>query len=287
MNRRERRDLKFGRNREDEDQIKEDLLKRRRQKVVAKKNRSRTDNNVESILEGYKRFETGDPATFQLFRDFPLSHPTQRGLKAAGFTKPTEIQQQTLALALTKNDVIGAAKTGSGKTIAFMIPLLECLWRARWSKQDGLAALVITPTRELAFQIFQVLNKIGADHDFSAALLMGGTDVQFEMDRIAFMNIIICTPGRLLQHMDENPSFSCDQLQMLIIDETDRILDMGFKAQMNAIIANLPPQRQTLLFSATQTKSVEDLARLALRDPVYVSIHEAADNVRSTFCGHS
>uniref|UniRef100_A0A1I8ANB1 ATP-dependent RNA helicase n=1 Tax=Steinernema glaseri TaxID=37863 RepID=A0A1I8ANB1_9BILA len=147
-----------------------------------------------------------------------------------------------------------------------------------WSRQDGLAALVITPTRELAFQIFQVLNKIGAEHELSACLLIGGTDVEYEKDRIGRMNIIICTPGRLLQHMDENPAFNCDHLQMLVIDEADRILDLGFKRQMNAILDNLPKERQTLLFSATQTKNVDDLARLALRDPANVSVHENASN---------
>ncbi|KAK0426786.1 hypothetical protein QR680_009899 [Steinernema hermaphroditum] len=279
MNRRERRDRQFGRTGEDdEEKMGEALRKRRQQKAVARKNRAQADNNVEKIVQQYTRFETEDPVTFQLFKDFPLSHPTQRGLKENDFTKPTEIQQQTLALALKKNDIIGEAKTGSGKTLAFLIPLLECLWRARWSRNDGLAALVITPTRELAFQIFQVLNKVGKEHEFSACLLIGGTDVEFEKSRIGLMNIIICTPGRLLQHMDENPSFSCDQLQLLVIDEADRILDMGFKTQMNAILENLPPSRQTLLFSATQTKNVEDLARLALRDPVYVSVHENASN---------
>lgn len=102
----------------------------------------------------------------------------------------------------------------------------------RWTKDDGLGALVIVPTRELAFQIFEVMNMVGTHHQFSVALLIGGTDVQYQMQRLSFMNIIICTPGRLLQHLEENHNFSCDQLQILVIDEADRILDMGFKKQV-------------------------------------------------------
>lgn len=165
-----------------------------------------------------------------------------------------------------------------GKTLALLIPLLECLWKARWTKFDGLGALIITPTRELAYQIFHVLNKVGAHHDFSAALLIGGNgEIEFEKRRLSTMNIIVCTPGRLLQHMDETDTFDCGNLQMLVIDEADRILDMGFKSQMNAIMANLPNERQTLLFSATQTKNVKDLVRVCLKDPVYVSVHENAE----------
>ncbi|VDN85372.1 unnamed protein product, partial [Brugia pahangi] len=154
---------------------------------------------------------------------------------------------------------------------------MECLWRQRWSRTvDGLGALIISPTRELAFQTFQVLNKIGAHHNFSVAVLIGGTDVEFESKRIGSVNIVVCTPGRLLQHMDENSTFSCEQLQILVIDEADRILDLGFSRQMNAVLENLPKNRQTLLFSATQTKNVKDLVRLALRDPLYISAHENA-----------
>ena len=107
------------------------------------------------------------------------------------------------------------------------------MWRNRWTRDDGLGALIITPTRELAYQIFQVLNIIGKNHDFSAGVLIGGTDVEYEKDRLALVNIIIATPGRLLQHMDENEAFRCDMCQILVIDEADRILDMGFTRQVN------------------------------------------------------
>lgn len=138
--------------------------------------------------------------------------------------------------------------------------------------------MIISPTRELAVQIFEVLKKIGKSHTFSAGLIIGGKEFKVEQERIARMNILVCTPGRLLQHMDQSVGFSCDNLQVLVLDEADRIMDMGFQNTMNAIIENLPPQRQTLLFSATQTRSVKDLARLSLKDPEYVAVHEKAEH---------
>jgi ATP-dependent RNA helicase DDX10/DBP4 len=190
----------------------------------------------------------------------------------------TDIQRMAIPLALCGRDILGAARTGSGKTLAFLVPMLEILYRQKWSQYDGLGALIISPTRELAMQIFEVLRKCGSQHQFSAGLIIGGKDVKTEKERINRMNILVCTPGRLLQHMDETPNFDCNNLQMLILDEADRILDMGFAKTVNAIIENLPRQRQTLLFSATQTKSVKDLARLSLKDPEYVAVHEKAEH---------
>lgn len=151
----------------------------------------------------------------QFFDDLPITQKTADGLKRANFRQLTDIQRKAIPLALAKRDVLGAAKTGSGKTLAFLIPVLEILERARWTRDDGLGALVISPTRELAVQIFEVLKKIGRNHSFSAGLIIGGKDFQAEKERIAFMNILIATPGRLLQHMDQSIGFDCDNLQML------------------------------------------------------------------------
>ncbi|XP_041862953.1 probable ATP-dependent RNA helicase DDX10 isoform X2 [Melanotaenia boesemani] len=210
------------------------------------------------------------------FSDFPLSKKTLLGLQEAQFRQPTEIQRQTIGFALQGKDVLGAAKTGSGKTLAFLIPVLECLYRQQWTSMDGLGALIISPTRELAYQTFEVLRKVGKNHEFSAGLVIGGKDLKTESERIPQTNIVICTPGRLLQHMDETATFHASSLHMLVLDEADRILDMGFAETLNAIVENLPKSRQTLLFSATQTKSVKDLARLSLKDPEYVWVHEKA-----------
>ncbi|GAA5860959.1 hypothetical protein JCM3774_003201 [Rhodotorula dairenensis] len=208
------------------------------------------------------------------FGDLPLSKQTLAGLKSAYYTRMTDIQQRALPLALKGKDVLGAARTGSGKTLAFLIPVLEVLLRKRWGPQDGLGALVISPTRELAVQIFEVLRKIGGHHQFSAGLVIGGKNLKDEQDRLSRMNILVATPGRLLQHMDQTLGFECDHLELLVLDEADRILDMGFSSSLNAIIGHLPKSRQTLLFSATQTKSVKDLARLSLKDPEYVAVRE-------------
>ncbi|TKS74185.1 putative ATP-dependent RNA helicase DDX10 [Collichthys lucidus] len=210
------------------------------------------------------------------FSDFPISKKTLLGLQEAQYRQPTEIQRQTVGFALQGKDVLGAAKTGSGKTLAFLIPVLECLFRQQWTSMDGLGALIISPTRELAYQTFEVLRKVGKNHEFSAGLIIGGKDLKSESERIQHTNIVICTPGRLLQHMDETATFHASNLHMLVLDEADRILDMGFADTLNAIVENLPKTRQTLLFSATQTKSVKDLARLSLKDPEYVWVHEKA-----------
>nr|XP_010967579.1 probable ATP-dependent RNA helicase DDX10 [Camelus bactrianus] len=210
------------------------------------------------------------------FSDFPLSKKTLKGLQEAQYRLVTEIQKQTIGLALQGKDVLGAAKTGSGKTLAFLVPVLEALYRLQWTSMDGLGVLIISPTRELAYQTFEVLRKVGKNHDFSAGLIIGGKDLKHEAERINNINILVCTPGRLLQHMDETICFHATNLQMLVLDEADRILDMGFADTMNAIIENLPKKRQTLLFSATQTKSVKDLARLSLKNPEYIWVHEKA-----------
>lgn len=212
------------------------------------------------------------------FADLPLSRPTASGLEASHFKVLTDVQQKAVPLALKGSDILGAAKTGSGKTLTFLVPVLENLYRKRWTELDGLGALILSPTRELAVQIFEVLRKIGRYHTFSAGLVIGGKSLQEERERLGRMNILICTPGRMLQHMDQTAELEIGNLQVLVLDEADRILDMGFQSTVDAIVEHLPKERQTLLFSATQTKKVSDLARLSLRDPEYVSVHEQANS---------
>ncbi|XP_069171047.1 probable ATP-dependent RNA helicase DDX10 [Procambarus clarkii] len=228
-------------------------------------------NNIENL-----RKELGDinPDEIQNFSKLPLSRKTLKGLNDAKFSVPTKVQRQSLVFSLRGVDVVAAAKTGSGKTLAFIIPLLEMLYFKKWTSMDGLGALVITPTRELAYQIFEVLNKIGKEHDFSAGLVIGGKDLKYEWNRVSTCNIMICTPGRLLQHMTENPEFASDNVQMLILDEADQCLSMGFADTMNCILQELPSERQTLLFSATQTRDVKDLIRAGCNKPVFCSVHE-------------
>ncbi|CAJ2630714.1 unnamed protein product [Trifolium pratense] len=209
------------------------------------------------------------------FEQLPISKNIKKALISNKFVSMTDIQRASLPHALCGRDVLGAAKTGSGKTLAFIIPVLEKLYRERWGPEDGVGSIIISPTWELADQIFAVLKAIGCIHRLSAGLLIGGRqDVAIEKEHVNKLNVLICTPGRLLQHMDETPNFDCSKMKVLVLDEADCILDSGFKKVINAIISQLPKRRQTMLFSATQTKSVQDLARLSLKDPEYISVHE-------------
>lgn len=229
-------------------------------------------------FETYPVDQRQDPktCTAKTFEELPLSQSTAKGLKASHFQNMTDIQERAIPLALKGNDILGAAKTGSGKTLAFLIPVLEKLNRARWTPFDGLGALIISPTRELAVQTFEVLKKIGRFSDFSAGLIIGGKNLKEEAERLLRMNILVCTPGRMLQHLDQTAGFDANNLQILVLDEADRIMDMGFKSAVDALVEHLPQTRQTLMFSATQSKKVSDLARLSLGDPEYVSVHEGA-----------
>ncbi len=204
----------------------------------------------------------------------PLSKRTLQGLAQAKLEIATDIQAAAIPHALAGRDVLGAAKTGSGKTLSFVVPVIEKLYRAHWGTEDGLAAIIITPTRELALQIFEVLRIVGKKHQLSAGLVTGGKkEFEGEQERIIKMNILVATPGRLLQHFEQTSGFDASQLLILVLDEADRILDMGFKEQLDSILTYLPTYRQTMLFSATQTKSVKDLARLSLSDPEYLAVH--------------
>lgn len=231
-----------------------------------------------------KAIDALDPKSepVKTFAELPLCEATASGLKASHFETLTDVQARAIPAALKGNDLLAAAKTGSGKTLAFLIPVLEKLYHARWTTYDGLGALIISPTRELAVQIFDVLRKIGRFHDFSAGLVIGGKSLKEEAERIDRMNILVCTPGRMLQHLDQSFGLNVDDLQILVLDEADRCMDMGFQSAMDALVEHLPKQRQTLLFSATQSKKVSDLARLSLKDPEYVSVHEAADSATPT-----
>ena len=217
-----------------------------------------------------------DPkASIKSFSDLPLSDETRAGLEASHFTALTDIQHKAIPAALKGADILGAAKTGSGKTLAFLVPVLENLYRAQCVGADaGLGAMIISPTRELAIQIFEVLRQIGCKgHLFAAGLIIGGKSLREEQDALVRMNIVVCTPGRILQHLSQTAAFNVDGLRMLVLDEADRILDMGFQRDVDAIVDYLPRERQTMLFSATQTKRVSDLARLSLKEPEYISVH--------------
>ncbi|KAA0169947.1 hypothetical protein FNF28_01737 [Cafeteria roenbergensis] len=211
------------------------------------------------------------------------SRPRKRHRTAAAaltsnkWTKLTDVQRAAVPHALAGRDVLGAAKTGSGKTLAFLVPIVELLFRERWSAEDGVGAIIITPTRELALQIMQALRRLGTRHpDLTAGLLCGGKAFSEEQAVLGRLSVVVATPGRLQQHLEQSPELDTSSLRALVLDEADRLLDMGFAPSINAILGALPTERQTMLFSATQTRDVSRLASLSLRDPEYVSVHEAA-----------
>eukprot|EP00760_Papus_ankaliazontas_P039298 PhM_4_TR9523/c1_g1_i1/m.83161/K14776/DDX10, DBP4; ATP-dependent RNA helicase DDX10/DBP4 len=210
------------------------------------------------------------------FKQLPLSKRTQRGLAKHGFVTMTRIQKAALPFALSGSDVVGCAKTGSGKTLAFLLPILEVLSAEHWGRGDGLGALILTPTRELAVQIFEVLRSVGEFHDLSAGLVTGGLEVEEERKVVGSMSILIATPGRLLHHLDEASGFEVAGLKMLVMDEADRLLDSGFARAIDAILDHLSgsaKSRQTLLFSATLTLDTVLPETLHLKDAKYVAAH--------------
>eukprot|EP00834_Sanchytrium_tribonematis_P005818 NODE_380_length_8387_cov_0.529440.p2 type:complete len:681 gc:universal NODE_380_length_8387_cov_0.529440:4174-2132(-) len=211
------------------------------------------------------------------FSKLKLDKNIIKGLKASNYHEMTGVQQQAIEPALQNNDIICAAKTGSGKTLCFLLPMLQTLIDNKSSRHDGLVALIIAPTRELALQIFNVLRKVGKYCEFSAGCLIGGNHIKQEKGSVGFMNILICTPGRLLQHLDQTPQFHADNLKVLVFDECDRILDMGFKHQLDAIMDHLPNRehqsRQTMLYSATISNEVSEISKQYLDTPTTIKLY--------------
>ena len=218
---------------------------------------------------------------YSKFKDLPISSKTIQGLNSSKYFNLTPIQRCSLPHSLGGRDILGASKTGSGKTLCFLIPILENLYRDGFIKEEGLGALILLPTRELAIQVFEVINKIGKHHNYSVGLVIGGNDYEKERYVVNNMNILIGTPGRILQHMSESYMFTADNLKILVIDEADRILDDGFEEELNKIINYLPKNRQTLLFSATLTKNLKRLVKIHMRSPEYINLSNT-DNVLNT-----
>ncbi|KAL2680656.1 ATP-dependent RNA helicase [[Neocosmospora] mangrovei] len=215
-------------------------------------------------------------AEAQSFEELKLSDKTMKAIKEMGFTKMTEIQRRGIPPSLAGRDVLGAAKTGSGKTLAFLIPVVEMLSALRFKPRNGTGVIVVSPTRELALQIFGVARELMAHHSQTYGIVIGGANRRAEAEKLSKgVNLIIATPGRLLDHLQNTP-FVFKNLKSLVIDEADRILEIGFEDEMRQIIKILPKEdRQTMLFSATQTTKVEDLARISLRPgPLYINVDE-------------
>lgn len=185
------------------------------------------------------------------------------------WTKPSKIQKEALPVAIQGKDVIGLAETGSGKTGAFAIPIIQALLE----KPSRLFALVLTPTRELAYQINEQFLALGAAFDIKCAVIVGGMDMMTQSLALAKRpHVVIGTPGRLVDHIENTKGFSLKTIKYLVLDEADRILNMDFEREVDTILKVIPKERRTFLFSATMTKKVEKLERASLKDPVRVEV---------------
>jgi len=201
------------------------------------------------------------------FAELGLSKKCLAALEKAGFEAPTPIQAQAIPHALLGKDVIGAAATGTGKTLAFVLPILE-----RLSGKQGTRALILAPTRELAVQIEEQIEKFRHGYHLRSAVVIGGVGMQPQIQ--AFQRgteIVVATPGRLNDHLDSRTA-RLDGIEILVLDEADRMLDMGFLPQLKRILKHVPRARQTMLFSATMAGEVADFAREHLREPVRIEV---------------
>jgi len=224
------------------------------------------------------------------FDSLTLSKPTMAGISELGYTRMTEVQARTIPPLLAGRDVLGAARTGSGKTLAFLIPSVELLYHAKFMPRNGTGVMVLSPTRELALQIYNVAQQLMKKHSQTHGLIIGGANRRAEAEKLVKgVNLLVATPGRLLDHMQNTKGFAFGSLKVFCMDEADRMLDIGFEEEMRTIVRMIPKDRQTMLFSATQTTKVEDLARLSLKSPTYIGVDDAravstATGVEQGYC---
>jgi len=214
------------------------------------------------------------------FQDFGLADPISRALGEENYVTPTPIQAQTIPLALTGRDVVGIAQTGTGKTAAFALPILHRMLDQRPRPQPKhCRVLVLSPTRELSGQILDSFNAYGRHLRISSALAIGGVPMGRQVRALmGGVEILVATPGRLLDLVHGN-ALRLGQVEFLVLDEADRMLDMGFINDIRKIVAKLPIKRQTLFFSATMPKDIAELAESMLRDPAHVAVTPVASTV--------
>lgn len=257
------------------------------QSEAASDNESQTSQ--EDVEEGAKRkaffaeesAQTRGSSDSSSFQQFSLSRPLLRALAALNFSTPTPIQSRAIPVALQGLDVVGSAQTGSGKTAAFLLPILErLLYRPR--KIPTTRVAILMPTRELAVQCHSVAVALARFTDITFAQVVGGFSLR-EQETILKKrpDVVIATPGRFIDHMRNSASFTVENLEILVLDEADRMLEQGFADELDEILKTIPRSRQTMLFSATMTSSVDKLVRVGMNKPVRLSV----DSTHSTVSG--
>ncbi len=212
------------------------------------------------------------------FQEMGLSHPVIQATTNMGFEEATPIQELAIPVVMAGRDIIGQAQTGTGKTAAFGIPLIEKI-NSGYGKTRG---IVITPTRELAVQVAEELNRIGQFKGVRALPIYGGQDINRQMRSLKNgPQIIVGTPGRLMDHM-RRTTIKLNNIEMVVLDEADEMLNMGFLEDIETILKEIPEERQTVLFSATMPKPIQNLARRFLKDPEFISVKTKEVTVPNT-----
>lgn len=208
------------------------------------------------------------------FQELPIIDPIRKAVQAEGYTQPTPIQEQAIPLILNRRDLLGCAQTGTGKTAAFAIPILQILHeeQSKERRSSHVSALILTPTRELAIQIGESFDAYGKYLNIRHVVIFGGVPQNPQTDALkAKTDILIATPGRLLDLMNQG-FINLQYIKLFVLDEADRMLDMGFAPDVKRIIAKLPVKRQTLFFSATMPEEILKLAGAILSNPVRVEV---------------
>ncbi|KAG8446594.1 hypothetical protein GDO86_014153 [Hymenochirus boettgeri] len=246
--------------------------------VLKKADTLRVKEKKKKKGDGSGFFEDGSHYDESLtFQDMNLSRPLLKAISAMSFSQPTPIQKACIPVGLLGRDICACAATGTGKTAAFMLPVLERLiYKPRQAPVTRV--LVLVPTRELGIQVHAVTKQLAQFTEVTTCLAVGGLDVKTQEAALrSGPDILIATPGRLIDHLHNCPSFSLQLIEVLILDEADRMLDEYFEEQMKEIIRLCSHQRQTLLFSATMSEEVQDLASVSLKNPVRIFVNSNTD----------
>ena len=222
--------------------------------------------------------EPTEPSAKKTFRDLGIIEELCDATAQLGFKYPTPIQEQSIPIALQGRDLIGLAETGSGKTAAFALPMLQALLE----NPQPLFGLVLAPTRELAYQTAQQIEALGSLIQVRVAVIVGGMNMADQQTALSKQpHIIVAAPGRLLDHLENTKGFRLKhKLRYLVMDEADKLLDQDFGPILDKILAELPQERHTYLFSATMSSKVQSLTRASLRNPVKISVSTDADTPR-------
>ncbi|KAL4093347.1 hypothetical protein PRIC1_010781 [Phytophthora ramorum] len=208
---------------------------------------------------------------FETFADLKLSRPIMRAITHIGFEKPTPIQQRAIPIALTGKDICASAQTGSGKTAAFLLPILERL-QFRSRRVQSTRVMIICPVRELATQCQSMFEQLARYTDITCSLAVGGLPLKAQEAELRNRpDVVVCTPGRMIDHLRNSKSVHMDDLEILVLDEADRLLELGFTEEVLELVRMCPVQRQTMLFSATLTSKVDQLIDLSMKRPVRIS----------------